>query len=419
MGGARKRIIMPARHIPVRPNLEFLRNQAKDLLKSLRSNDPSALSELQNLHPKPPTPELAKLSDAQLVLARSYDIPSWNRLVLSCRLTDAIWRDDIETVRRMLIERPKLIRENARATEKCNWGCPMSYAANLGRDGIIKMLGEMNATDTQHAFDRACLQGKLDTARLLHSMGGKPLPGCVMGPCETLNPSGLAFLLEMGAELKDEHGDPLAPAGLILQTYSRNPMGKHRCLDIVAENGIVLPDTPAMAVHRGRIDLLEKHLIADPELLNRTFPHKDFYPAELGCHEDESMALIGTPVVGGTLLHLAVEYDEIEVARWLISKGMDVNEKAEVDLEGFGGHTALYGCVVSQVYSAKCRRDDLFARLLLENGADTQVRASLRKQLRDSNDDSLHISRNVTPYEWGANFHVQDFVNPAVMKLIS
>lgn len=410
---------MPARHFPVRPNLDFLRNEAKDLLKSIRSNAPSSLSELQTLHPKPPTSELAKLSDAQLVLARSYGIPSWNRLVLSCRLVDAIWRDDIETIRQMLIDRPKLIHENARATEKCNWGPPMSYAANLGRDGIIRMLHEMQATDLQHAFDRACLQGRLDTAGLLHSMGARPVPGCIMGPCETLNFSGLSFLLELGTELKDEHGDPLAPVGLILCTYCRNPKGKHRCLDIVAENGIVLPDTPAMAVHRGRIDLLEKHLIADPELLNRTYRFNDLYPLEVGCGEDASMALIGTPIVGGTLLHLAVEYDEIEVARWLISKGMDVNAKSAVDSEGFGGHTALFGCVVSQVYSANCRRDDLFARLLLENGADMQVRASLRKQLRDSVDNEMHEYRNITPYEWGENFHVQDFVNPAVMKLIS
>ncbi len=410
---------MPARHFPVRPNLDFLRNEAKDLLKSIRSNDSSALTELQTLHPKPPTPELAKLSDAQLVLARSYGIPSWNRLVLSCRLVDAIWRNDISAVSQMLIDRPKLIHENARATEKCNWGPPMSYAANLGRDGIISILHEMQATDLQHAFDRACLQGRLDTARLLHSMGARPEPGCVMGPCETLNSAGLSFLLELGAELKDQHGDPLAPVGLLLQTYSRNPKGKHRCLDIVVENGIVLPDTPAMAVHRGRIDLLEKLLLHDPEILKRTYRFNEMYPVEVGCGEDASMALTGTPIVGGTLLHLAVEYDDIEVARWLISKGMDVNEKAAVDAQRFGGHTALYGCVVSQVYAANCRRDDLFARLLLENGADTQVRASLRKQLRDSIDNTMHEYRNVTPFEWGANFHVQDFVNPAVMKLIS
>ena len=43
----------------------------------------------------------------------------------------------------------------------------MSYAANLGRDEIIKMLHKMGATDHVHALDRAALQSKIDTARLL------------------------------------------------------------------------------------------------------------------------------------------------------------------------------------------------------------------------------------------------------------
>ena len=30
------------------------------------------------------------------------------------------------------------------------------------------------------------------------------------------------------------------------------------------KHGLNLPDTPVMALHRGRIDLLEKHLSADP-----------------------------------------------------------------------------------------------------------------------------------------------------------
>ncbi len=46
----------------------------------------------------------------------------------------------------------------------------MSYAANLGRDRIIEMLRDLGAEDAQFAFDRACLQGRLDTARLLYSM---------------------------------------------------------------------------------------------------------------------------------------------------------------------------------------------------------------------------------------------------------
>jgi len=67
------------------------------------------------------------------------------------------------------------------------------------------------AADLQHAFERACLQGRLDTARRLYAMGARPVAGSVMGPCETLSGSGLALLFELGAEFTDEHGDPSRP----------------------------------------------------------------------------------------------------------------------------------------------------------------------------------------------------------------
>ena len=35
----------------------------------------------------------------------------------------------------------------------------------------------------------------------------------------------MAFLLKLGAEVADEHGDPMAPVALVLQTYCRNPKG--------------------------------------------------------------------------------------------------------------------------------------------------------------------------------------------------
>src|SRR5436305_3859611 len=84
------------------------------------------------------------------------------------------------------------------------------------------------------------------SARQLHAMGGQPVTGSVMGPCETLNPEGLALLLELGAELVDSRGDPRAPIALLLETYVRNPAGKHACLDLAAQRGIALPDTPPM-----------------------------------------------------------------------------------------------------------------------------------------------------------------------------
>src|SRR5438477_2425860 len=260
------------RHFPVRPNLNQLKHQAKDLLRDIREGDPAAIAELRKHHPKPGIePADAKLADAQAALARSYGLPNWPRLVTACRMTDAIWRGDADAVRELVLKDPRLLHESARGVADSNWGPPMSYAANVGQDGIIAMLREMGADDLQHALDRACLQGQLKTARRLHAMGARIVPGLVMGPCETLNADGLALLFELGAELADAHGDRLAPAALLLQTYSRGPEGKHRCLELVAERGIVLPDTPPMAVHRGRIDLLEAHLGRDPQLLSRTF----------------------------------------------------------------------------------------------------------------------------------------------------
>jgi ankyrin repeat protein len=397
------------RYFPVRPNLEQLKHQAKDLLRAVHEGAADAVAQLRKHHPGKEARQVdsasAKLADAQAALARSYGLPNWTRLVTACRMTDAIWRGDAEAVRKLVAKNPKLLQESARGVADSNWGPPMSYAANVGQDAIVQMLRDMGAADLQHAFDRACLQGKLETARKLYAMGARPTPGCVMGPCETLSDSGLAFLLELGAELGDEHGDRLAPVALLLQTYCRYPEGKHRCLELVAGHGVELTDTPPMAMHRGRIDLLEAYLRRDPQLLNRTFSHEEIYPPKLGCHADHSLALHGTPLAGATLLHMCVDFDEIEMARWLIAHGADVNASAEVDADGFGGHTPLFGCVVSQ--SCLCRRqqDGEFARLLLDHGADPNARASLRKRLRFVPDESVHEFHDVTPISWGEQFH--------------
>ena len=412
---------MASRHFPVRPNLDQLRHQAKDLLRAIGRGDPVSIGEFGEHHPKAVEPAEAKLAHAQLALARSYGIRSWSRLVLACKMTDAIWRDDVDAVRKLILEHPGLLHEDARGTTKMgNWGPPMSYAANLGRDKIIARLKELGAKDLESAFGRACLQGKIDTARRLYAMGmDLPLGGAVMGPCETQNGPGLALLLELGAGLGDEDGDRLAPVALILETYCRDPEGKHQCLELVAERGVELPDTPPMAVHQGRIDLLEKHLRRDADLFEKTFSHQEIWPPELGCHADESLALCGTPLGGGTLMHLCLDNDEIEIARWMFAQGASANAKADVDAEGFGGHTPLFGCVVSQTCRVGLRRDDAFARLLLDHGADPNVRASLRKRLRFVEDETMHEYRDVTPLSWGERFHGRGWVNEAAMRLIA
>jgi hypothetical protein len=408
---------MRTRSLPVRPDLEQLRHQAKDLLRELRAGAPEALAELERHHPAPPAAESARLADAQLVLARAYGLASWPRLVLACRVTDALWRDDLEALRRLVARHPRLLLEAARGVSADNWGPPLSYAANLGRVRLVSALHALGARDLEHALARACLQGELATARRLHALGARPVPGAVMGACETLAADGLALLLELGAPLADAQGDPLAPVALLLQTYARAPEGKHRALELCTAHGRSLPDTPTLALHRGRLDLLERHLALDPGLLARTFTHSEIFPPALGCALDESLALHGAPLAGATLLHLAVDFDELELARWLLAHGADPNARAARTPDGFGGHPPLFGCVVSQPYRVG-RSGVPLARLLLAHGADPNLRASLRKRLRFVADEREHVYADVSALALGRRFHDPAWIDPEVLQLL-
>lgn len=418
---------MPARRLPVRPNLDQLKHQAKDLLRAIRSGEPEALSDLKEFHPDAPAPAEAKLADAQLVLARSYQAPSWPRVVLACKLIDAIWRDDVDAVRDLVIKHPHLLSENA-GIRNNNWGPPLSYAANLGRDRIIEMLHQLGATDLEHAIDRAVLQSRIGTARRLHVMLGKPKPSVEAfgGPAYTLSLAGTELLFELGAELRDREGKPSAPADVVLESDSRRPEAKHRILELYVEHGFELPDTPMMALHRGRIDLLEAHLGKDPSLLSRTFPYSAIFPPELGCHAEE---LPRTTLAGATLLHACVEFDELEIARWLLDRGMNPDAPAAVDAEGFGGHTALFGAVVSYPNfwgnftggwnPGGPPTDSPFARLLLDRGADPNARASFREQVMTGDTRTQREHRNLTPLAWGERFHYRPVVSLPAMRLIA
>jgi ankyrin repeat protein len=77
--------------LPIRANLEHLRNEAKQRLKSLRAQDP-----------------LAKLADVQLAIAREHGFASWRRLKAAVdeqdreRVFAAAREGDVETIRRAL-----------------------------------------------------------------------------------------------------------------------------------------------------------------------------------------------------------------------------------------------------------------------------------------------------------------------------
>ncbi|HZM90939.1 MAG TPA: ankyrin repeat domain-containing protein [Blastocatellia bacterium] len=416
---------MSVRRLPVRPDLEQLQRQAKELLRAIHADDASAIAELREHHRESIDPSDAKLADAQLVLARSYGASSWTRLAHGVRLADAIWRDDLETVRTLITANPTLIHEHVLIRTDSGWGPPMTYAANLGRDQIIRLLHSHGAKDLESAAGRAALQGMTVTLHMIYDLAGRPSLEklTLAGPAYTLSVEGTAALLALGARVVGPAGIDHTTMEHLLGTDSRNPAAKHRILEMYVDHAFEPPDTPVMALHRGRIDLLDMHLACDPDLLTRTFTIAEVFPLAPACSREPYTAQ-GTPVHGTTLLHIAAYFDELEIAEWLLDRGMDPNARAAIDADGFGGYTALFSTVVSQrnfwVNYGKGQPDEArFTRLLLDRGADPNIRASLRARLEEGHGGgSLREYRDVTPLGWGEQYHARIFVSQESLRLI-
>jgi hypothetical protein len=418
-----------SRQLPRRPHLDIPKREARELLSAWRAAQPEAIDRIRRRHPKFQESESSaiqaapfRLNDAQLVVAREYGFSNWAQLkervhssAVTGLLDAAIRADNRDAVVGLLRENPQLLHVPVWSG---NWGPPMSHAANLGRLEIIKQIAALGARDFQHAFDRALLQAQLECARWLYEHGGKITPGIVMGSCETLKPTGLRFLCERNAPFSDAHGNRLAPLALVLETYCRNPAGKHDVLKIFAQRGYQFPDTPIMAFHCGDADRLKEHLRRDPDLIRRRFSCREIYPPELGCADNGRSGMHGTPLDGTTFLHLAIDFDEEEIFDLLLSSGADVNARAALDSSAFGAHTPLFNAIVSCSYACGRQRDASMIKALLHRGAKPSVRTSLRKFLDWREMPGWHEAQEVTPAEWGRSFPEQSWVNVEGLRLL-
>jgi hypothetical protein len=410
-----------SRGLPERPHLDVPKREARELLDLWRNGDHDAFDRIRRRHPRFTDRDDAavaagpfRLSDAQLVIAREYGLAHWTELKqrialdsVTKELLVAIRADDRAAAVRLVQEHPAVLHVPLWSG---NWGPPMSHAANLGRLAIIEAMAALGARDFQLAFGRAVLQGEIECARWLLAHGAKVEPGTVMGACEALDADGIRFAAELDAPFTDDHGNRLGPLAMTLDTYSRNPRGKHEILEIFARRGYDLPDTPIMALHRGDIGRLEEHLARDPRLLERRFTLREIYPAECGC---DGTGMHWTPTDGTTLLHLAVDFHEPEIFDWLLARGADVNARAAVDRDGFGGHTPLFNAVVCGPWHRAA-----MTRALLERGAAKDLRATLRKFLDWIDNPRWHEARDVTAAEWGRSFPETGWANPEALRLL-
>jgi hypothetical protein len=235
----------------------------------------------------------------------------------------------------------------------------------------------------------------------------------ILAPLEAFAPRTLKWLLDHGADLHaPKNCDPIE---MLTCIYTRRAKEKNACLEIVGAAGFPLADTPVMALHRGRLDLLQEHLDRDPSLLERRFTYREIFFNRDGAPGD---AYPATPVSGGTLLHLALEFDDLEVARWLIERGADVNARAVIDAEGFEGHTPLFHTVVN-LAAAMGRQDGSRARLLLDHGADPNARATFPQAATFNGNAPTDALHDVTPIGYARRHPDQGVVNALAVAAIA
>lgn len=105
---------LPTRTLRERPDLDQLKRQAKELLAAFRDGEPEVSAEVQ-AHFRGADVATFELHDAQLVIARAYGFESWPKLkayvdgVTVTRLAEAVRAGDLAAVRAMLDARPELV----------------------------------------------------------------------------------------------------------------------------------------------------------------------------------------------------------------------------------------------------------------------------------------------------------------------
>ena len=355
------------RPLPERPNLQHLKNQAKDLVKA---------------------GEADSLSSAQFEIARRYGFASWPKLKAHVesleeigQLKLAIDTNDLERVKSLMTRHPALHRaplgygKNGPLTWVAECRVPWE-APGPARLAMAEWMIE-NGSDVHQGGDgplmRAALLGqRIPMMELLVAHGADvnaewngyfPI---LFAPCETVEPRPIKWLLEHGANpncAKPGRKYPGTALDYVIGTYGRSRQ-LAECMDILIQAGCATKYDvpPVLDLLRGRLDRLEEKIEAEPALVHRQFAELDF-----GSTGARMLKLLGA-----ALLHVAAEYGNVEAARLLLERGADVNGRAVVDENGAGGQTPIFHAV-TQFFDWGLP----VAQLLVERGADLSVRAKL------------------------------------------
>ena len=114
----------------------------------------------------------------------------------------------------------------------------------------------------------------------------------------------------------------------LINMYSRGPLFKE-CIKAFIDHGLEFDDKILLAVLIDDSTSLEALLSDKKEALTKKY----------------SLDCTFTPLYEVSLLHICAEYNHLSCAKTLVKHGVDINVKAGLDENGFGGQTPIFHTV--------------------------------------------------------------------------
>lgn len=149
----------------------------------------------------------------------------------------------------------------------------------------------------------------------------------IIGEIEEHSVEGIKECFTNGVNPNDHYnGEPLIYE--LISEYARGP-GFKECVRAFVDHGLVFEDKILLAVLSDNASTLDALLRKDSEAIKKKFSLRCAY----------------TPLFEASLLHICAEFNHVASAGVLVKNGADINAKAGVDENGFGGQTPIFHTV--------------------------------------------------------------------------
>ena len=153
----------------------------------------------------------------------------------------------------------------------------------------------------------------------------------IIGEFEIHSADGIKECFENGVDPNQTYkGKPLVYE--MINMYLRSPKFK-TCIKTFVDFGLKFDDKVLLAVLLDDAATLDRLLTGNKELLFKKY----------------SLDCTFTPLHDASLLHICAEYNHLSCAKILVKHGTDVDIKAGLDSNGFGGQTPIFHTVNQHV----------------------------------------------------------------------